>query len=60
MKKAKTNIWCDNKQYVAGRIYKNNEVAHLDQNDFEDIEDEIKPVVEVKPVVKAKGRKAKK
>jgi hypothetical protein len=47
MKRALSNIFCDNKQFIQGQIYTNNEVLGLDPNDFEDITEE--EVVEEKP-----------
>lgn len=38
-KKAKSNISCDGIVYEMGKVYKDADVAHLDQNDFETVED---------------------
>ncbi len=45
MKKAKTNIMCGDKYYFKGELYTEKEVAYLDQNDFEDVNDEPITVV---------------
>lgn len=49
LKKAKANNWCDGKEYLIGKIYRAEEVAHLDPNDFEDVTDSPEiPAEEVK------------
>lgn len=39
-KKAKQNISCAGVMYEQGKVYSDESVAHLDQNDFEDVADE--------------------
>lgn len=48
MKKAKINNYCNGIQYLAGKIYTDKEVEHLDQNDFETIEDKFTDIIENK------------
>ena len=38
-KKAKSNISCAGIVYEMGKVYKDEDVAHLDPNDFETVED---------------------
>ena len=42
MKRAKTKVWCNNKGYEAGKIFTDEEVSHLDPNDFEDVVEDNK------------------
>lgn len=44
-KKAKSNISCAGIVYEMGKVYKDADVAHLDQNDFETVEDTDAEVV---------------
>ncbi len=44
MKKAKSNIWCADKHFEMGKVYLDEQVAHLDPNDFEDVGSEEKPL----------------
>ena len=49
MKIAKTNIFSANKCYVQGKAYSDQEVAHLDPNDFETVHSEKKEIVQEQP-----------
>lgn len=42
-KKAKSTIVCEGKVYEQGKVFSNDDVKHLDQNDFLDVADEITP-----------------
>lgn len=55
MKKAKINIWCNGQEFLAGQLYTAKEVAHLDPNDFEDVET-VKEVIEDKKITKTKKK----
>lgn len=63
MYKAKCNISCGNKYYVAGEVYSKKEIEGLDVNDFENVEtleeleEKVKVLVESVTVTEKKPAK---
>lgn len=66
MKIALVNNFSNNKSYVKGKVYTDEEVAHLDQSDFEDVdvkevkkEKNVELTEEIIEAPKKKSRKTK-